>query len=256
MGKQSTLGRDYLATVWPVAACVSSGLKKSSCHAAQRAFVPVQGSAVSRDSTLHRYFGAYNTDILQKFFAAFENWELKLVLDDLKKAGFPTDKSIHLLAGKSLSDAPSTLLYRLVVNWTVFSDARIQELIGTCPPTRPPLDWPAGNPPPGMLGLLMHKSPEVREWARQQCPDNSTTLMTAPQFTDSYVNALTTMAGAVPGSSSTTGGLLFSSDPTVIWSAIHTMLRMVPVDRLRTLRVQAVSLRLFVTLHLRDSGPG
>ncbi|KAF5338959.1 hypothetical protein D9611_008720 [Ephemerocybe angulata] len=205
-------------------------------------------------SSRSTYFGAYGAEILQRFFEKFEEWELDLVLQDLKAAGFSPDDMVT--DGKTLSDVPSTLLYRMVATWRVFRDSRIQALFHNYTPTRTLFDWPPKRPPPpGILLLLMGKSQAVRDWARKQCLSSELALMSSGQFTESYAQALLTMAAVVNSPTYTsTEGLLLSDDPAVVWSAFGTMLRVVPVEKLMSSTAQSIDLRHIVTGHLHDTG--
>lgn len=180
-----------------------------------------------------------------------------MVLEDLKDNGFSTDGSSPL-DGKTLSDAPPTLLYRMVVNWKTFSDSRVQNLLNTCPPRTIAPDWPSSPrypPPPGMLGLLMAKSPTLRDWARNQSFTSKPTCMSLAQFTESYTSALLAMAAVVNSPSySTTGALILSDDPAAVWAAFGTMLQMIPVEHLTSNRLQSIDLRHIVAGHLHDTG--
>lgn len=177
------------------------------------------------------------------------------MLEDLKKAGFPNDDISTLPTGKTLSDVSSTLLYRMVVNWKVFSDARIQALFRQCVPTRIVSDWPMKNPPPGLLVLQMGESKPLRDWARKQSLSCELSLLAPHQFTGSYSQALLAMAAVVNSPTyASPGPLLLSTEPPVIWAAFGTMLRLVPVERLMPSRTQTLDLRHIVSGHLHDIG--
>lgn len=210
--------------------------------------------ALFASSQSHRYFGAYAEDILQRFFEKFEEWELQLVLEDLTKAGFASD-DISTLTGKTLSDIPSTLLYRMVANWKVFSDARIQTLFSHCIPARIVSDWPMRSPPPGLLMLHMGQSKTLRDWARKQTLSCEVGLLAPHQFTESYSLSLLAMASVITSPAyASPESLLLSTEPPVVWAAFGTMLRLVPVENLMPSRMQTIDLRHIVSGHLHDTG--
>lgn len=252
-GSPSTFGKQASIGAFRTAASAYSNWRKSSCHPGQRAYrITLVSPSVT--SQFHRYFGAYGEDILQRFFDKFEEWELQLVLEDLKKAGFTSDDT-SALAGKTLSDVPSTLLYRMVANWKVFSDARIQTLFAHCLPTRIVSDWPMKSPPPGLLVLQMGESKALRDWARKQTLSCELSLLAPHQFTESYSQALMAMVAVVSSPTyASSESLLLSTEPPVVWAAFGTMLRLVPVERLMPSRTQAIDLRHVVSGHLHDTG--
>ena len=164
-----------------------------------------------------------------------------MVIEDLEQR-FST-KDLLSVKGETLSDLPPTLLYRMVVNWTVFSDPRIQALFRQSVPPSMVSGWPTGNLPPlpGILALLIHESQDVRQWARKQCLASQLVMMASEKFTTSYASALAFIANAVHPNPKPQK-VSSSQDPNVLWSGFGTMLRLVPIDRLSTTRVESIDL--------------
>lgn len=176
-----------------------------------------------------------------------------MVIEDLEKR-FST-KDLLSVKGQALSDLPPTLLYRMVVNWTVFSDPRIQALFRQCVAPKTVTGWPTGNPPPvpGTLALLIHESQDVRQWARKQCLASQLVMMAPERFTNSYSSALAFIANAVHPNPKPQK-VSSSQDPNVLWPAFGIILRLVPIDRLITTRVESMDLGHIITGHLHDTG--
>lgn len=201
------------------------------------------------------YFAAYDATTLKNFFSVFEGWELTTVLEDLKKEGFTAGDSMEG-TGRSLADIPIQLLFRMVTNWTIFSNSEIQTLLHDFAPAQPVSGWPSIYPPPGMLLLAVDQSEQVRQWARGQCLSADLTVMPPAKFTGSYIKAFEMMVQAIQGTTSNLDGspaFNVSSDPVVLWSAFSKVIRLVPPTENPC--KSTFDLRRTVTSHLHNTGP-
>ncbi|KAG2010053.1 RNA helicase [Coprinopsis cinerea AmutBmut pab1-1] len=203
------------------------------------------------------YFGAYTKEILDTFFQKFEAWELTRVLADLETRGFST-APISRNQGRTLAEVPPPLLYRILANWTVFTDSNVQAILHAFVPDSAVPDWPSNHCPPGLIISMSDDSQKLREWACRQLPSLELAIMSLEKFTPSYVKAFRALTAAIQSQSnpaSPISTVQLSSDPIILWSAFSTVLRLVPADWILSNRNQNLDLRHLVTSHLHDTGP-
>jgi len=123
----------------------------------------VQGLELVKVSSRNTYFGAFQEDVLKSFYHTFEQWELAMVIQDLINA-----KILDQPSSKTLSDVHPAVVYRMVCNWTIFSDPRILSAIHASFLTKPIPGWPGDPLPPGIFVLLLSDNSSVRKWAGNQ----------------------------------------------------------------------------------------
>jgi senataxin len=205
-----------------------------------------------------RYFGAFGSDVLRDFYDSFEQWELESVALDLAKANMFDQPSS---SSRTLSDVPSAVVYRMVSNWTVFKDPRIQSIIHALPPVKPLLGWPTDPMPPGIFILLMHDNPKIREWAYSQTLKCDVVPMPNDQFVGSYIKAIEGIGRALTSTSTTQrplvedSALSFASDLNELWHGLFYVLRHTPIEAVKSNAQQNVDLRRIVIGHVHDTGP-
>jgi senataxin len=219
-------------------------------------------------NVVHRYFGAFPTDILEDFFRVFDDWELGVVLGSLEHVGILSKQ--HGAHQKTLSDAPSSTVYHMVSNLRILQDPRIIVVIRSFPPAVPFPDWPINPLPAGLLILTMDENPDVQAWAKAQAFKSQGTPIPIDQFTQPYrivVEAITEALTATrlqdhPDTSLTSlntavGRIEFSftSKPVEQWAAFSAVLRLIPRELL-TSSTWRVVIRRIVTGHLHNIGPG
>jgi senataxin len=207
--------------------------------------------------TVCRYFGAFQEDVLRSFYKTFEQWELEMVIQDLTNANI-----LGQHATKTLSDSVHpAMVYRLVCNWTIFSDKRILSAIHTSSISHPLPGWPSDPLSPGMFILLMSDSPSVGQWAKNQASKCTTVPMSSDMFVGPYFHATElvihalTLSGTGQLPDSALSSFSFASDPSRLWSGFSFLLRHLPVDVLASDTRQHTNLRRVITGHLHDTGP-
>ena len=206
----------------------------------------------------NRYFGAFQEDVLRSFYETFEQWELAMVIQDLADAKVLDLSSTSGHA--SLSDVHPAVIYRMVCNWTIFSDPRVLAVIHASSLTKPLSGWPTDPLPAGMLILLMNDNLNVRQWAVSQASKCLAVPISDHLFVGSYFQAVEAITH---GLTATESGLAlrephpfsFTPDLSSFWSAFSVALRHIPVAALASGTGRHADLRRIVTGHLHDTGP-
>lgn len=207
-------------------------------------------------SSPHRYFGAFQEDVLNNFYQTFEQWELAMVTKDLTDA-----KILGQPSTKTLSDIHPAVVYRMVCNWTIFSDPQIISAIYASSLTNPLPGWPGDPLPSGMFVLLMSDKSSVRQWAREQAFKCTTVPMSSDLFVGPYLQAIEvvvhalTLSGTSCSQDSALCRFSFARNPSDLWSGFSAVLRHIPVDALTYDTRQRTDLRRIITGHLHDTGP-
>ena len=178
-----------------------------------------------------------------------------MVIQDLTNA-----KILDQPSSKTLSDLHPAVVYRMVCNWTIFSDPRILSVIYASSLTKPIPGWPSDPLPSGMFVLLLSDNPSVRQWARNQALKCTTVPMSSVLFVGPYLQASEVVGRALTlsGSSTLDFTLLpfsFARDPSHLWAGFSTILRHIPVDALASDTRQHADFRRIITGHLHDIGP-
>ncbi|KAF9049605.1 hypothetical protein BDZ89DRAFT_1057486 [Hymenopellis radicata] len=219
--------------------------------------------ALEKAKTLSRntYLGAFHEDTKTDFNRSFEQSEANSVIDILARVGLsPTQTSPST---KSLSDVPSAVVYRMLANFGVFQDERILSIIDKYPPSVP-VHWPLDILPAGMLLLLLHRNPLVREWATKQAAKCTIVPIPNEAFNGPYSEVLKVIAFIYSPPSTTTIPSManlshlrafFVTEPILLWSSFLPLLKLIPPESLVSGTFQHVDIRRVLVAHLHDTGP-
>jgi senataxin len=179
-----------------------------------------------------------------------------MVTQDLTNA-----KLLDQLSTKTLLDIHPATVYRMVCNWTIFSDPGILSVINSSLSTTSLPGWPRDPLPSGMFVLLLSDNLSVRQWAVNQALKCTTVPMSNDLFVGSYLQAIEVVGRAMTLSETTRSAdpslchFSLARDPCDLWSGFSVVLRHIPVDALASDAQQPVSFRRIVTGHLHDTGP-
>ncbi len=211
---------------------------------------------------LSSYLGAFHEDTKTEFNRSFEESEANSVIDILTRIGLsPTQTSP---SAKSLSDVPSAVVYRMLANFGVFQDARILSIVDKYPPSVP-LRWPLDILPAGILLLLLHRNPLVRDWATKQTAKCTIVPIPNEAFNGPYSEVLKVIAFIYSPPSTTTIPSManlthlrafFVAEPISLWSSFLPLLKLIPPESLVSGTFQHVDIRRVLVAHLHDTGPG
>jgi len=211
-----------------------------------------------------RFLGAFDIVQVNQFIKNVEDRELEFVLEDVRVAGFTPGSALN--QQMTLAELPPATVYRMVSNWTIFCDSRIQTILHTYALSNCPTGWPTDPLPPGMFVLLIVANPLLRTWAKSHASNSS--LIASDKFLGSHVNALGVLAHAINAShngpaQSSLGTITppnFNTQLTFagsfdLWSGFHSALRLIPPEFLSSSSRQRINIGRIVTGHLHDQGP-
>ena len=201
------------------------------------------------------------------FIKNVEGHELDFVLEEVRGAGFTAAPGLIPNQQMTLAKLPPATVYRMVSNWTIFCDPRIQSILNRYAPSNCSTDWPTDPLPPGMFVLLIVENPLLRSWASNHA--SSSSLITSDKFRDSHINALGVLAHALhashigPAQSSLSTPappnpfniLLTFAGSLDLWSGFYSALRLVPPEFFISTSRQRINIGRIVTSHLHDQGP-
>ncbi|KAJ3716910.1 SEN1 N terminal-domain-containing protein [Lentinula raphanica] len=206
----------------------------------------VLGFEKAKVSSRHSYFGAFPDHIIGAFWESFNNWELNHILSQVSEPPGWEDPT-HI---------PTPILYRMICNFQVFQDARIQAFLAQTPLPRLPSDWPMNYIPPAMLVLMMHGNVTLREWAvklASRCtvvpisqddasslPYNQALEVILSLFTSPKVQLATPIS--------------LVSDAVTLWKSFYMVLRLLHPTHIMYRSSRRVDIRHMVTGHLHDHG--
>lgn len=211
------------------------------------------------------FLGAFNTVQVNEFIKNVEDKELEFVLKDVLGAGFRPGSIFD--QQMTLAKLPSATVYRMVSNWTIFCDSRIQSILHIYAPSNCSTGWPIDPLPPGMFVLLVVANPLLRTWASSHA--SSSPLITPDKFRDSHINALGVLAHAIHASRSgpdesslatptpqnSLNTQLTFAGSSDLWSGFYSALRLIPPEFLISTSRQRINIGHIVTSHLHDQGP-
>ncbi|KIK69521.1 hypothetical protein GYMLUDRAFT_33895 [Collybiopsis luxurians FD-317 M1] len=205
----------------------------------------VLGFEKAKISSRTTYFGAFPENVIDAFWQSFNSWEREYVLAQVSNSS----------GWKPLSDIPTATLYRMICNFDVFQDPRVQSFFNENIPAQSLHEWPDESVPPAVLVLMMHENPALREWAVKQVsrcttipiPESDTAVLP-------YNKALEIILLPFTQSSSDANSARLIADPLILWSSFHSVLRLLHPIHL-TFSSKGVDARHVVTGHLHDRGP-
>ncbi|KAJ3847326.1 SEN1 N terminal-domain-containing protein [Lentinula lateritia] len=196
----------------------------------------------SRDS----YFGAFPEHVMSAFWDSFNNWELEHTLAQISDAS-------------AWTDIPTPTLYRMICNFQVFQDSRIQTFLEQHPPSRSPSDLPAEPIPPAMLVLMMHENATLRDWSVKQasrCTNIPISQDDAPPLLyDKALEIIMLPFISTPQARSNSTSIRLVTETVTLWSSFHSVLRLLHPKHLTFFSSKGVDVRHVVTGHLHDHGP-
>lgn len=202
------------------------------------------------------YFGAFNDSVLGPFYDSLSKWELDSVIQGLAEVGITSP-----FAGAnshSLDIAPPAVAYHIFYNPHILRDAQISEIVRDTPPVQLISRWPTDYPPPCLFYLVVDEREGIRKWALEQLGLCKAAAMPADRFLPTYCSVLKTITSIVSNeagdSDASSVGIIFSRDPTVLWSGYSIILRYVPSEYLCPQKSLDVDVRRVVTSHLHDTG--
>ncbi|KAG6820177.1 hypothetical protein H0H93_004308 [Arthromyces matolae] len=200
------------------------------------------------------YFGAYQDHVLSAFYETMGTWELQTVLEDLTKAGLWGDSAQS--NQRTLADVEPAVSFRMVSNWTVFRDSRIQTIFKNRPPPGVLETWPRDPLPPGMLILLMDEKVEVRRWAESHASRTTVVPISNDDFTGVYLDVIEVIGRHLTDQSlDANQSFSFTTNLLDLWSGFRLVLRQIPIDILCSPPRPYCDFRGIVARHLYDTGP-
>lgn len=194
---------------------------------------------------------------MDNFWTTFDCWDIEQMLKSLEKFGI--DSANSNIVVQTLSDVPSPIVLRMMSNWAIFSDPRIQSIIHSIPPRTVFQDWPTVSIPPGVLALLVEQTPALRQWANSQMSLHPSGPISVDNFTESHMKALEALTYGLTSrdSSGPSSGpfsfLNFTRESSEIWAGLNSALRFVPVEYLKQSSRCQVDIRKLVSRHLSDT---
>lgn len=223
------------------------GTGESHAHTRQ-----IQTLIASRSS----YFAAFGASTIDAFYDSFNAWEAQSALSALKSAGIPSVDGTPT----TLAHAPPAVSYHLVVNVRILQNVDVVNAIRAHVPPEPVIGWPTDPPAAGLLILMMDDDLSVRRWAKSQAMKCTVVPVANDVFIGPHLDAFKAIAHALASTGATTNqpSVAFpsiSTDPTVLWSGLVAVLRLVPDERLTSSAHFNVDVRRIVTSHLHDNGP-
>ncbi|KAI0320191.1 AAA domain-containing protein [Amylostereum chailletii] len=229
----------------------------------------VRGLQVAKWVSKESYLAAFSKDMIEMFIAAFDDWEVNLVLETLSAVGITADRS-STEPPVTLYDAAVAATYHIVSNLSVLRNARIQAILIRYSPPSAIQGWPADIPPPGLFYLLFHEDSSVRQWAQSHMALYKTAPLSREAFMGPYATAFEAISQIVgsthAGASSSNFGslangtasqpsILWTADPVVIWSSLGVAMRFFPLEFLLAGASTTVDLGRVVAGRLHDKGP-
>ena len=187
----------------------------------------------------------------------FEKWELSEVIADIERT-----TSSHTSSSQALPESklPAATLYRMLWNWTVFTDPRVLSFFQTHSIPDNLTGWPDGPFPPGLLVFLVLENAHLRKWAFSRA--SQSTLISLDAFSAPYVNAIALISSALlrqlHGLSQAQGSGQHQNfqfaQPSDFWTGLNGLLRLVPPQWLVSTAGQALEFRRVVLGHLQVQG--
>ncbi|KDR82678.1 hypothetical protein GALMADRAFT_220668 [Galerina marginata CBS 339.88] len=216
----------------------------------------VQGLEMAKVTSQDTFLAAFPKHTLDLFFNEFNKWELQEVLNDLDAVNhLDSSSQEQVISSNSL---PIGTLYRLLCNWTIFSDHRILAYLQSRVPFNHVIDWPDYPIPPSLLVLLLVDNTELRSWAAARA--SSSKIIQPDFFTGHYTEAVDVIVRVMttsdetyskksPPVASIMNNLEFAQS-SELWSGFLAILRLIPPQWLKSTVGQPLKLRRVVLSHL------
>lgn len=182
---------------------------------------------------------------MQSFYQSFETWELSVVRHETS--------GVDVGAGVQ----PATM-YRILFNSTIFADPAIQTALQL---GLSRVDsFPKDIVPPGVLLLLFHKDPVIRQKAQSLASQATVVPIPKEQFVGMYKDVLVSIVDrlsfdALPNPQARFPAFEFSPDRRDLWQGLQILLRHVHPELLKSKEI-SIDIRHVVVGHLHDSGAG
>ncbi|KAJ3910558.1 SEN1 N terminal-domain-containing protein [Lentinula edodes] len=206
----------------------------------------VMGLEKAKISSRESYFGAFPEHVMSAFWDSFNNWELEHTLAQISDAS-------------AWIDIPTSTLYRMICNFQIFQDSRIQTFLEQHSPSRSPSDWPAEPIPPAMLVLMMHENATLRDWSVKQasrCTNIPISQDDAPPILyDQALEIIMLPFISTAQARSDSISIRLVTETVTLWSSFHSVLRLLHPKHLKFFSSKGVDVRHVVTGHLHDHGP-
>jgi len=203
---------------------------------------------------LPRYLAAFPEQTLAAFFAEFDKWELSEVLDDIARSSKNSSQALPL------TNLSSATLYRMMSNWTIFSDKRILAYFATHEMPDTLSGWPDASVPPGLLVFLTIEFKHLRRWAVSRASKSS--FISPEVLNGSYLLAIDMIHEAMQRQLGTDAKLdsrkqePFSfAQSSDFWMGLNAALRLLPPQWLKGSSGQPLEFRRTILSHLRVQGP-
>ncbi|VDC00771.1 unnamed protein product [Peniophora sp. CBMAI 1063] len=217
----------------------------------------VRGLQEAKRETRHTYLGNYDSQTVDYFIKALNEWEAQHVAKRLGDVldGTPT---------ATLCDAPLPVVYHIASNFDVMRDSSILSALQRCPPTdttRTLPGWPSATPAPGLFYLSLHRDEHVRVFFTNLLRLSPSVPIPDNVFVGSYVDVIqtlchiiTTSNSAAAGSSQLDSTFPFSVEPIPLWDVIRVQLQYIPVKYLRPNKETSLDLANAIVGRLHDVG--
>ncbi|KAF9534475.1 SEN1 N terminal-domain-containing protein [Crepidotus variabilis] len=213
----------------------------------------VHGHERAKIASRQTYLGAFAAPVLKQFFVEYEKWELSEVIQDMERADNPS-VSGHPPTPANL---PVPTLYRMVANWNIFNDSRVQSYFLAHSIPEDEEGWPQSPLPPGLLVFLMVDPPHLRKWAVTLASNSS--IIPLDAFSAPYITAMASITSVLrrqlPDAMDTPKHELIPfAEPASIFNGVNAVLRLVPPDWLKGSSGQPLELRRALLSHLQVDG--
>lgn len=114
--------------------------------------------SVAHCRVARRYFGSFLSDVMNKFWIVFEEWEVEELVKAIKNAGISQQSS------RSFKNLPPPIFYHLLSKAAAFKDTFVLDILAIHALPAQVTNVPTRPLPPGCLLLLLHESAVIRSW--------------------------------------------------------------------------------------------
>lgn len=186
---------------------------------------------------------------MKSFYKSFETWELAVVQRDISGVN---------ASGSTMAGVQPATMYRMLFNSTIFADSAIQTALRVA--FNRVDGFPKDVVPPGVLLLLFHKDPVVRQKAQSLATQATVVPIPKEQFVGMYKDVLASIVerlsfDPLSNPQSRFPSFEFSPNRRDLWQSLPKLLRHVHPELLKS-RDNSIDIRHVVVGHLHDSGAG